>query len=218
MIRIELMSYSIFQRRNLIMRKVVLLIALLGVFSLLAVAEDTPKAEVFGGYQYLHTGDLSSSGQTLSNSGQNWNGWDANATYYFNKHLGVQGDFSGSYATISNFVGGGGSNVSTHVYTYSGGPVVAVNAGGKVNPFVHALFGGVRLSGSQSGVSASFSGFTTMVGGGVDVKVAPRIAFRLIQADWVYFHFGSSTIAGTPIPSFSASKSVRIATGIVFRF
>jgi Outer membrane protein beta-barrel domain len=198
------------------MRKVVLLIVLVGVFSLLAVAADTPKAEVFGGYQYLHTGDLSSSGQTLNNSGQNWNGWDANATYYFQKHLGVQGDFSGSYATIPDFFGG--SHVSTHVYTYSGGPVVALNAGGKVNPFVHALFGGVRLSGSQSGVSASFNGFTTMVGGGVDVKVAPRIAFRLIQADWVYFHFGSSTIAGTSFPSFSASKSVRIGTGIVFQF
>ena len=192
------------------MRKVVLLIALLGVFSLLTVAEDTPKAEVFGGYQYLHTGDFSSSGQTLSNSSQNWNGWDANATYYFNKNFGVQGDFSGSYATIGH--------VSSHVYTYAGGPVVALNAGGKVNPFVHALFGGIHLTGSASGVSASLNGFTTMAGGGVDVKVAPRIAFRLIQADWVYFHFGSTTVAGTSVPSFSGSKNVRIATGIVFRF
>lgn len=198
------------------MRKTVFLIALMALFPLMAMAQDTPKVEVFGGYQYLHTGDLSSSGQTLSNSGQNWNGWDANATYYFNKNFGVQGDFSGSYATLSNFISGG--NISTHVYTYSGGPVVALNAGGKVNPFVHALFGGVRLSGSQSGVSVSFNGFATAVGGGVDVKVAPRIAFRLIQADWAYFHFGSTTIAGASTPSFSASKNVRIATGIVFRF
>jgi hypothetical protein len=192
------------------MRKAVVLAIVIGLCPLVVMAQETPKAEVFGGYQYLHNGDLSSSGQTLSNSSQNWNGWDANATYYFNKNIGVQGDFGGSYATISN--------VSSHIYTYAGGPVVALNAGGKVNPFVHALFGGVRLSGSQSGVSASFNGFTTMVGGGVDVKVAPRIAFRLIQADWVYFHFGSSTIAGLSVPSFSGSKNVRIATGIVFRF
>lgn len=192
------------------MRKAVVLAILVCLFPFLVLAQETPKVEVFGGYQYLHTGDLSSGGQTLSDSSQNWNGWDANATYYFNRNIGVQGDFSGSYATISN--------VSTHVYTYSGGPVVALNAGGKVNPFVHALFGGVRLSGSQSGVSASFNGFTTIVGGGVDVKVAPRIAFRLIQADWVYLHFGSTSIAGTSIPSFSGSKNVRIATGIVFRF
>jgi hypothetical protein len=192
------------------MRKGAFLAALLVLFPLLALAENTPKAEVFGGYQYLHNGDLSSGGHTLSNSSQNWNGWDANATYYFNKSIGVQGDFSGSYATISS--------VSSHIYTYAGGPVVALNAGGKINPFVHALFGGIRLTGSQSGVSASFNGFTTIVGGGVDVKVAPRIAFRLIQADWVYFHFGSATIAGTSVPSFSGSKNVRIATGIVFRF
>ena len=192
------------------MRKIAFLAALLVLFPLLVLAEDTPKAEVFGGYQYLHTGDLSSGGHTISNSSQNWNGWDANATYYFTKSIGVQGDFSGSYATISS--------VSSHIYTYAGGPVVALNAGGKINPFVHALFGGIRLTGSQSGVSVSENGFTTMVGGGVDVKVAPRIAFRLIQADWVYFHFGSTTIAGLSVPSVSGSKNVRIATGIVFRF
>lgn len=198
------------------MRKFLVLTALLGLLPWLVMAQETPKVEVFGGYQYLHTGDLSSSGQTLSDSSQNWNGWDANATYYFTRSLGVQGDFSGSYAKIPTFLEG--FDVSTHAYTYAGGPVVALNAGGKVNPFVHALFGGVRLSGSQSGVSVSFNGFTTMVGGGVDVKVAPRVAFRLIQADWVYFHFGSTTVAGTSLPSFSANKNVRINTGIVFHF
>ena len=192
------------------MRKVVFLVVLVALFPLLALAADTPKLEVFGGYQYLHTGDFSSGGHTVQNSSQNWNGWDANATYYFNRNIGVQGDFSGSYATISS--------VSSHIYTYAGGPVVALNAGGKVNPFVHALFGGIHLTGSASGVSASLNGFTAVAGGGVDVKVAPRIAFRLIQADWVYFHFGSTTVAGTSVPSFSGSKNVRIATGIVFRF
>ncbi|MBZ5658438.1 MAG: porin family protein [Acidobacteriia bacterium] len=198
------------------MRKLVVLIVLLGLFAIPLMAQDTPKAEVFGGYQYLHTGTIHVSGVgDIPDSSQSFNGWDANATYYFNKNIGVQGDFSGSYATFDFFDLG---NASSHVYTYTGGPVVALNAGGKVNPFVHALFGGIRLSSSQSGLSVSLNGFTTMVGGGVDVKVAPRIAFRLIQADWVYFHFGSTTIAGTSFPSLSGSKNVRIATGIVFRF
>jgi hypothetical protein len=93
-----------------------------------------------------------------------------------------------------------------------------VDPGGKVNPFAHALFGGVRLTGSEFGVSASLNGFTMMFGGGVDAKIAPRIAVRLIQADWVYYHFGSRTIAGLEIPSFTQSNNVRISTGIVFRF
>jgi hypothetical protein len=197
------------------MRKAVVLVIVVGLFPFLVLAQETPKVEVFGGYQYLHTGDLSSSGESLSGSSQNWNGWDTNATYYFNKNFGVQGDFSGSYATFDFFDLG---SASSHLYTYAGGPVVALNAGGKVNPFVHALFGGAHLSLSESGASVSFNGFTTMVGGGVDVKVSPRIAFRLIQADWVYYHFGEKTIADVTIPSFSGSKNVRIATGIVFRF
>jgi hypothetical protein len=211
----EAVVYILIDGDDPIMRKLVGLIVLLGLLSLPVMAADTPKAEVFGGYQYLHSGTIHVSGEDIPDSSQGFNGWDANATYYFNNHLGVQGDFSGSYATFDFF---GLGNASGHVYTYSGGPVVALNAGGKVNPFVHALFGGIRLSGSQSGVSVSESGFTTMVGGGVDVKVAPRIAFRLIQVDWVYYHFGDKTIAEVALPSFSQSNNVRIATGIVFRF
>jgi hypothetical protein len=191
------------------MRKFVVLIALLGLVSIPLMAQDTPKAELFGGYQYLHTGDISANGQTLKNSSQNWNGWDASATGYFNKYFGVQGDFSGSYATINH--------VSGHVYTYAGGPVIAYREG-KVNPFVHALFGGIHLSGSGFGTSASLNGFTTAVGGGVDVQATKVVSLRLIQFDWIYYHFGNNTIQGVQIPSFSQSNNVRLVTGIVFRF
>ena len=185
------------------MRKVVLLTALLGLFSLLAVAQETPKAEVFGGYQFTHIGS--------SGASENLNGWNASVTGNFNKHLGVAGDFSGSYKTISG--------VSGRLYTYTFGPVVSLNHGGTFNPFVHALFGGAHLSGSASfqGVSAgaSTNGFTMMMGGGVDAKIAPRIAVRLFQADWVYYHFGDlQAAAGTS----NFSKNVRVSTGIVFRF
>jgi len=174
------------------------------------MAQDYPKAEVFGGYQYLHVGDITVHGQSIPDSSQGFNGWDASVTGYFQKHLGVQGDFGGSYATISG--------VSTHVYTYTGGPVISLNGGGKVNPFAHALFGGIHLSGSESGVSVSENGFTMMFGGGVDVKVARAIAVRVIQADWLYYRFGSKTVAGVQIPSFSQSNNVRISAGIVIRF
>jgi hypothetical protein len=188
------------------MQKFLVLVVFLGLFSLPLMAQDSPKAEVFGGYQYLHTGDI----ESVSGNSQNFNGWDASATGYFHKHLGVQGDFGGAYATISG--------VSAHIYTYTGGPVVSLNAGGKVNPFVHALFGGVRLGLSESGVSVSENGFAMMFGGGVDVKATRAIALRLFQADWVYYHFGRNTVGGETIPSFSQSNNVRIATGIVFRF
>lgn len=175
------------------MRKAVVLAILCCLFPFLVLAQETPKAEVFGGYQFTHV--------SAGSESENFNGWNASVTGNFNKYLGVAGDFSGSYKTISG--------VSAKVYTYTGGPVLSLNHEGTINPFVHALFGGARLSASVSGLgSGGTNGFTMMAGGGADAKIAPRIAVRLFQADWVYYRF----------QGISESKNVRISTGIVFRF
>jgi len=187
------------------MRKVAVLVVF-AVLSALSLRAQT--AEVFGGYQYLHIGSATASGQVLSGS-QGFNGWNAAAAVKLGKFFGVEGDFGGGYATVSG--------VSFHTYTYTGGPIVSLSAG-PIRPFVHALFGGVRLGGSYSGVSASLNGLTAMAGGGLDVKVKSHVAVRLAQVDWMYFHFGDQTVAGTPIPAFSGHNNVRVSTGIVLRF
>ena len=120
------------------MRKVVLLIALLGLFSLLTVAQETPKAEVFGGYQFTHT--------NIIGTGLNFNGWNASVTGNVNKWFGVAGDFSGNYHSET-----GGS---LKVYSYTFGPVISLNHGGKLNPFVHALFGGAHANLSVNGAGS----------------------------------------------------------------
>ena len=175
------------------MQKFLVLLVFVGFFSLSLRAQDYPKAEIFGGYQYLHLGG--------SGTDINANGWNASLTGNFNSWFGVTADFSGAYKTISG--------VDTKVYSYAGGPVISLNSGGKVNPFVHALFGGAHASASLSGVgSGSANGFTTMAGGGVDVKVNKALAVRLVQADWVYYRFNGA----------SESHNVRLSTGIVLRF
>ena len=179
------------------MQKLVTLIVFLGLLSLPLMAQD--KVEVFGGYQYLHLGGSDGA------SGQGFNGWDAAVTGYFNKFVGVTGDFSGSYTTIDG--------VNAHVYSYSGGPVVAFREG-KVNPFAHFLVGGSNFGLSADGVSVSKNGFTMLFGGGVDLKVAHAISVRVVDVDWVYYHIGG--IDGGP--STSQSNNVRITSGIVFRF
>jgi outer membrane protein with beta-barrel domain len=174
------------------MRKVVLLIVLVGVFSLLAVAADTPKAEVFGGYQFTH---ISAGGDSES-----FNGWNASLTGNLNKYFGVAADFSGAYKSIS------GVSVKVHSYTF--GPVLSLNKEGKLNPFVHALFGGATASAAFSGSGASTNGFSMMIGGGADAKVSPHFAVRLVQADWVYYRFNGV----------GESNNARVSTGVVFRF
>jgi hypothetical protein len=167
------------------MQKFLVLIVFLGLLSIPLMAQDHPKAEVFGGYQYLHLGG--------DFGGINTNGWNASITGNFNDWFGVTGDFSGVYKD------------SAHIYSYTGGPVVSLNSSGKVNPFVHALFGGSNFGG---GGSSSVNAFTMMFGGGADVKVAGAFAVRLIQADWVYYR--NSGVG--------ESHNVRISSGVVLRF
>jgi hypothetical protein len=188
------------------MKKYALLVVM-GLLSLPLMAQS--KLELFGGYQYLHNGDVSVVGESQPNSSQGYNGWDASARFNVAKFIGVEGDFSGSYANISG--------ISTHIYTYSGGPVVSVRVGG-IQPFVHVLFGGTRLTGSQSSASLSTNGYNVMVGGGVDAKVNRLLWIRIGQVDWIYSHFSGFSVDQQTTPSFGGSANVRIATGIVLHF
>ena len=168
------------------------LIVLVGLISFPLMAQDYPRAEVFGGYQYLHIGSMGAD--------VNANGWNASLTGNFNKWFGVTGDFSGAYKTVGS--------ADARLYTYTGGPVINLNHGGTINPFVHVLFGGAHLTASLSGMgSGSLNGFTTMAGGGVDVKLSKLLAVRG-QADYVYYRFSGTNL----------DKNVRVSTGIVLRF
>jgi hypothetical protein len=165
------------------------------------MAQDTPKAEVFGGYQYTHINvDTSQTQSGGSGTGFSFNGWNASLTGNFNKYFGVAADFSGAYKSMSG--------VSVKIHTYTFGPVLSLNHEGTINPFVHALFGGAHGSASFEGTGSGTNGFSMMMGGGVDAKVSPRLAIRAIQADWVYYRF----------EGIGQSKNVRISTGVVFRF
>lgn len=192
------------------MRKFLLAVLLLGLLALPLMAQDNPRVEVFGGWQYQHLGG---NGLSLNMP----EGWDASLTGNINKHFGVTGDFSGSYKSETVTTESGSASASLHLYTYTGGPVVAYDFGGKINPFAHVLFGGFTIGGSGSGClaggscgsgSASTNGYTVMAGGGVDAKVAKSIAIRLAQFDWIYYHANGGSL----------KSNVRIASGIVFHF
>src|SRR5947209_11735280 len=55
----------------------------------LAVAQDTPKFEVFGGYSFASA----SRTLTLDRSRPNLNGWNASVAGNFNRWIGIVGDF-----------------------------------------------------------------------------------------------------------------------------
>jgi len=178
-------------------------------------AQDNPKLEVFGGYQYLHAGSFDGEGDSA-----NTNGWDTSATFNFAKHFGVAADFSGNYKTenvVNSSLGSNSYPAAVRIYTYTFGPVVSAKASEKFRVFAHALFGGAHVrptgcvifSGSPDECgSGSASGFAMMVGGGVDAKMTNRSVLRLVQVDWVRLpsEFGAQ------------SSNVRVSAGVVFRF
>jgi hypothetical protein len=185
-----------------------LLFSVVTVFSGCLMAQDS-KIDIFGGYQYLHIGSSSVNNTSQPGTSQGYNGWDLAPAFNFNKFLGVQADISGTYATVSG--------VSTHIYTYTGGPLVFVGLG-PFKPYAHVLFGGTRLSGSESSVSVSTNGYTVLFGGGLDVKANRLLAIRLAQVDWLYYHFSGFSADNVSTPSFSGSSNFRISTGLVLRF
>jgi len=189
------------------MKKFVLF-AIVALFSVSLMAQDS-KVDIFGGYQYLHSGNITVDGTSQAGSSQNFNGWDIAPAYKFNHFVGVQADIAGGYGSVSG--------LSNHIYTYTGGPVVTLGLP-FLQPFAHVLFGGAHLNSGASGVSVSTNGYTVMAGGGVDAKLNRLLAIRVAQVDWVYYHFSGYNAASVTTPSFSASNNVRISAGIVLRF
>ena len=151
------------------------------IISLLSFPAAAQRVELFGGYQFTHL-----------QPNFNANGWNASITGNFKHVLGITGDFSGAYKE------------GVHTYTYAGGPVLAARLP-VVQPFVHALFGGMTIGGATSN---STSGFAMLLGGGLDVGMRKGIGFRIVQADWISTNFSGTT----------RNRNVRASAGLVIKF
>lgn len=176
------------------LKKTLFVVALVLCCGLVAFAQDFKKAEVFGGYQWTSV-DVGSGFDR-----QNFNGWNAALTGYFNPNFGITADFSGAYKSESG--------VSVKSYSYLFGPTLRGHMD-KASPFVHALFGGVHESANASGLGGlgSDSSFAYAIGGGFDYDMSPNVAVRVAQFDFLGTRFGGET-----------QKNFRYSGGIVFRF
>jgi hypothetical protein len=174
------------------MRKAVRSAALLLLLSLQVSAQETPKAEVFGGYSY---------------AGGNFHGWNASVTGNVNKWFGVAGDFSGHYG---GSVDEDSFDERQRVHSYHFGPRFAARRK-RATVFAHALFGASNLKTELTGFGQRFvfsdTGFSLVAGGGLDIRVNDRVAVRAFQLDYLRVRFFGET-----------ENRGRLAFGIVFRF
>jgi hypothetical protein len=152
------------------------------------------RAEVFGGYQYLRLNTGVPGVDSI-----NLNGWNASLSGFFNNYLGATADFGGAY--------GSPFSVNTKLHTFMFGPVVRLHNPTPLVPYAHVLFGGAHGSVDALGIGGSSTDFAWAAGGGVDLKFAPFLSFRLAQIDYMQIRESGESV-----------NNFRYSGGIVLRF
>jgi opacity protein-like surface antigen len=198
----------------------------------------TPKAEVFGGYSYLHIDTQGISSNTLTNECNiiaggacpltfavhpGLNGWTASGQYNLSRWFGVEANLSGTYGNITAKIAIPVPippvNLSTsdqHIYDLFG-PVISHRAH-SYTVFAHGLLGSEHVgSGTLHGRACSHrrpppsfseTNLAFALGGGLDFKVTRHLSVRAGQFD---YQFVNSVGSGH-------QNDFRFSTGIVFGF
>jgi hypothetical protein len=181
-----------------------------------ASAQEPSRIQVYGGYSLLHPNlpkfdaDPSVS-RTVETLLGNLSGWNSGITVGLTRGFGVTADFSGYYENLNATVEGSSFDANLRAYTLLFGPQFQKN-GEQLRTFARALFGVAHGSAKaivdgETGEGAK-SVFAASVGGGLDVKVADRVAIRAAQLD--YYPFRTSEGGGLTFNNF------RFGAGVVF--
>ncbi len=172
------------------MRKFLVLLPLL-VLPVSALAQETPQVEVFGGYSNLNA--------NMNASSVNLNGVNFSVAENLNSWFGGALDISSHFGTENGF------RTNTQSLTY--GPVFSYRKNKTIVPFGHAMLGAVRGGPEYLGISKPEERFGVYTGGGLDVKVTPHVALRVIQADYLMTRFSNAR-----------QDNIRLSAGIILLF
>ncbi len=177
-----------------------------------ANAQYEQPAEVFGGYSYLSfdPGDTSGGGESFGLSG-----WSAALTGYVTPWLGVAADVGMHTGTVDAAILSDSVRLDVTQWNYLFGPQIRVLRTQRFAASFRALVGASR---ADANLAAAIAGKVTpalsvkqtkvagVLGPVVDVNVTPRLAWRF-QPELFLTRFAGDE-----------QRSVRISTGIVFRF
>jgi outer membrane protein with beta-barrel domain len=173
-----------------------------------------PGGNIYAGYSYLRADLSSSSLNSFSNT--NLNGWNASGELKLLPWIGGVADFGANYGD-STFTPPCGAIIpcpapvqaTMRVNTYLFGPRASISLG-KIRPFAEVLVGLGQIHGhgssGTSNVSTSDTALATAVGGGLDYKLIPLLAWRF-QGDYLHTRFFDDH-----------QNNFRFSTGIVLRF
>jgi opacity protein-like surface antigen len=186
------------------MKRLFGLLALLFIFGLPAKAQQTPSYDLEGGYLYR-------SFYPPNSSRFGMNGWNASLDHNVKRWLGVAGDFTGSYRNQ-------GVKGDTQVYTFMVGPrIYPFGHRHKLIPYGQVLFGGgydrlhYPLNSGFPATTFSSAAFAWAGGGGVQVRVKPKWAIRLIEFDYEQTRFSNY-----PNATLTTQGNYRFSVGVIY--
>lgn len=222
------------------MTKALLLILLLILCAAPALAQgnDYNKYEFYVGYSHnrVDVGAVEDIGDDdpdfddlndIFNERQGFHGFNASATANLNRYVGLKFDYSYHQKSIGNEV----DNTTARLHNFVGGIQIKDNSRAtRIKPFAHALFGFARYALDLTELDddiADFddAGFSAVIGGGLDIRVHPRVDLRVIQFDWNPVRFDFRDFGGpvggsiTPTPTGDFTRTLhnfRIGFGAAF--
>ncbi len=199
--------------------KIIAVVTML-TLGLLAVAQDTPKAEVSADYSLL----VYNPAKNLTGS-RNLNGGGGAFVYNVGKYLGLKGEFQGYASTTATWtIGSGNASLKPGVYstqgnmfTYLFGPQLNFRAK-KARIFGETLFGGAYTNAyaqlaTAAGIgnpSTNNNGFAMAFGGGLDIHASKSVSLRLAEVDYMMTRFQ------WPVIGTNNQSNFRYQAGIVF--
>jgi hypothetical protein len=172
-----------------------------------SLGDDTPKAELFIGYQWWNPGGNIPDQNTPPNAFKLPSvaqGFGTNLAYNFTKYLALEGNYGGDWNRYA------ANNV------FAVGPKLTWRGDG-VDFFVHTLLGFDRFS--SRGLDST-NGVAAVLGGGMDLKIWKSLSLRVFEADYQLERVNFSNNVGPEDPGLRRQtfEGVRLTTGLVFNF
>ena len=179
------------------MRKLLFSMIIMACAASFSFAQNTDynKVDIYAGFSFAGV-DFGGSER------EGFYGVEGAVTGNISRYIGLKGD----YAFTSESFDAAPFNVDAKTHTLVGGVQFKDNSKEKkLKPFGHFMAGftNARVSGL---VSDSETGFAGVIGGGLDIRVTPRIDIRAIQFDYNPTRLGDAT-----------QHNFRVGVGLVFR-